>query len=139
MLILSCSYIHIINIIIVFVSLSFNYIYVFNIFYYFVFLQVLPVLVTESINKEYYRNMCVFLSYVRTTHTSLIKPQKRTSSFATNTSYIPAQCVMCNGNHKLFMCRQFKDCSVLERVKYVTDNKPCSVCYLLIMLPMCAG
>ena len=61
-------------------------------------------------------------------HNLSITPQKRTSSFAANTGYKPAQCVMCNGNHKLFMCRQFKDCSVLERVKYVTDNKLCSVC-----------
>ena len=63
-------------------------------------------------------------------HTPPIKPQKRTSSFATNTSYRPAPCVMCNGNHKLFMCRQFKYCSVLERVQYVTDNElcSCSVC-----------
>ena len=61
-------------------------------------------------------------------HTPSITPQKRTPSFAANTGYKPAQCVMCNGNHKLFMCGQFKDCSVLERVKYVTDNKLCSVC-----------
>ena len=61
-------------------------------------------------------------------HTPSITPQKRTSSFAANTGYKPAQCVMCNGNHKLFMCRQFKDGSVLERVKYVTDNKLGSVC-----------
>ena len=38
-------------------------------------------------------------------HTPSITPQKRTSSFAANTGYKPAQCVMCNGNHQLFMCR----------------------------------
>ena len=97
----------------------------------------------NDIHISYYANIIMFVQTRATVyndpiygddalmdpaHTPPIKPQKRTSSFATNTSYRPAPCVMCNGNHKLFMCRQFKDCSVLERVKYVIDNKLCSVC-----------
>ena len=65
-----------------------------------------------------------------------ITPQKRISSFSANTCYKPAQCVMCNGNHKLFRCRQFKNCSVLERVEYITDNKLCSVCLSAIISPV---
>ena len=49
------------------------------------------------------------------------------SSFMTK---VRSQCCLCNRNHPLYMCSQFIEQSLDERVKYVTDNKLCTICFL---------
>ena len=49
----------------------------------------------------------------------------RSSNFITSSQNI---CSFCKGTHKLYSCDVFKSKHVNDRIRYVSDNKLCSVC-----------
>ena len=38
------------------------------------------------------------------------------------------QCIVCNNDHKLFLCKTFRSFSVTDRIKTVNDHKLCKIC-----------
>ena len=38
------------------------------------------------------------------------------------------QCIVCNNDHKLFLCKKFRSFSVTDRIKIVNDHKRCKIC-----------
>lgn len=60
------------------------------------------------------------------------KPIKRAivnnSVVKSNNFNSSVNCILCNGNHKLFLCDQFKGLKVQERWKFVKNQRLCSNC-----------
>ena len=62
----------------------------------------------------------------RSLRLSTMQPSKKTSIF-TSATRRPMRS-LCSQDHKQFMCSNFRDKSLSERIVYVNDNKLCNIC-----------